>query len=718
MRLTKISLIFLILLTSVLHLSAREEKTRVAILDMELTGMDSSMIPIFTNRFRAELITTDEFDVMERNRMEEILQEQGFQQTGACTSDECLVEAGRMLGVARMIAGSVGKVGTLFTITARMIDVETGRILLSVTEDTPKPVENVLTESLKNTAEKLSVQAAAADDKLTGFGSLSITSDPVGARIFLDGKILPDVTPFVIDSIATGVHVLRLQKDVLAASKAIFIAPKEMNSIDLSLTMAKGTLKVIADPPDVEIFIDHKSRGTAPKQITDLPVGSYFLKLTKQGFVENTRIVTIKENETTVISAKLVRMAFLSITAQPLDCEVAIDDSVAGKTPLHSYPLNPGFHKISVRKNGFVNWDDTRSLPAGELTSLHVILKRVATLFINSEPAEAEIYIDGLYRGNTPLTISDLPPGMTDIKLEKQYFEDHRAQIGLAEGETKNLNVNLVRKTGILKIQTIPSNAQVELDGKIIGSTPLELNDIPFGNHRLVLSKQGFQAVKQDILIESHLPELVSVNFEIARGILFLQPNPRDARIYLDGKKIDGQSTMGLELFPGQYNVRAERPGYEKFSTTADIKPDDGFSLKIDMQKKTWQNAVWRSAILPGWGQHYAEKKTRTHLFPILEACALTGAVISDLIYDDHISDYNTARRKYMSAISEKDISRFREQAQDAYDSAGSAKDTRRGFVYAAAGIWLLNILDAAIFPPVQPVLLPDQYGLNLSVPF
>jgi hypothetical protein len=71
-----------------------------------------------------------------------------------------------------------------------------------------------------------------------------------------------------------------------------------------------------------------------------------------------------------------------------------------------------------------------------------------------------------------------------------------------------------------------------------------------------------------------------------------------------------------------------------------------------------------------------------------------------------------------MSAISEPDISRFREQAQDAYDSAGSAKDTRRGFVYAAAGIWVLNILDAAIFPPVQPVLLPDQYGLNLSVPF
>lgn len=44
-----------------------------------------------TNRFRDELVTTDKYKVIERGKMDEILQEQAFQQTG-CTSDECAVE--------------------------------------------------------------------------------------------------------------------------------------------------------------------------------------------------------------------------------------------------------------------------------------------------------------------------------------------------------------------------------------------------------------------------------------------------------------------------------------------------------------------------------------------------------------------------------------------------------------------------------------------------
>jgi len=57
--------------------------------------------------------------------MEEVLQEQGFQQSG-CTSDECAIEVGQLLGVQNMIGGAIGKIGNTFTIDIRMIAVETG----------------------------------------------------------------------------------------------------------------------------------------------------------------------------------------------------------------------------------------------------------------------------------------------------------------------------------------------------------------------------------------------------------------------------------------------------------------------------------------------------------------------------------------------------------------------------------------------------------------
>ena len=63
--------------------------------------------------------------MVERRMMGELLEEQGFQQLG-CTSDECAIEVGQLLGVEFILGGAIGKVGETFTIDARMISVETG----------------------------------------------------------------------------------------------------------------------------------------------------------------------------------------------------------------------------------------------------------------------------------------------------------------------------------------------------------------------------------------------------------------------------------------------------------------------------------------------------------------------------------------------------------------------------------------------------------------
>ncbi|SVE23050.1 uncharacterized protein METZ01_LOCUS475904, partial [marine metagenome] len=56
--------------------------------------------------------------------------EQGFQQTG-CTSEECAVEVGQLLGVQNMIGGSIGRVGETFTLDVRMISVQSGISLMT-----------------------------------------------------------------------------------------------------------------------------------------------------------------------------------------------------------------------------------------------------------------------------------------------------------------------------------------------------------------------------------------------------------------------------------------------------------------------------------------------------------------------------------------------------------------------------------------------------------
>jgi len=106
----------------------------VAVLPLDCPGMSEREVLTLTERLRVSLYQTGVFQVMERGKMEEILHEQGFQQSG-CTTTECAVEIGQLLAVRQMVAGSVGKVGATYSVSLRVFDVETGQTLATVTQD-------------------------------------------------------------------------------------------------------------------------------------------------------------------------------------------------------------------------------------------------------------------------------------------------------------------------------------------------------------------------------------------------------------------------------------------------------------------------------------------------------------------------------------------------------------------------------------------------------
>lgn len=136
--------------------SAQEQKrTSVAILELEPKGVPEVEVSALSDRLRSELLNTGSFDVMERGKMQEILREQGFQQSGACNTDACAVEVGQLIGVEKMIAGSLGKVGRTYTVNLRLISVKTGRIERSVTRDYAGEIDKLLTTEMRQVAQVL-----------------------------------------------------------------------------------------------------------------------------------------------------------------------------------------------------------------------------------------------------------------------------------------------------------------------------------------------------------------------------------------------------------------------------------------------------------------------------------------------------------------------------------------------------------------------------------
>ncbi len=146
--------------------AAQPDLPTVAVLNLESRTTSPAELDALSDRLRLELFRTGMFQVMERERMDAILEEQGFQ-TGECVATECIIEVGQLVGVTYIVAGKVSRVGSVLSITARMISVETGTIQRTALRDCSCELEEVLTRVLREVAGELAGNDPAPDEPPT-----------------------------------------------------------------------------------------------------------------------------------------------------------------------------------------------------------------------------------------------------------------------------------------------------------------------------------------------------------------------------------------------------------------------------------------------------------------------------------------------------------------------------------------------------------------------
>lgn len=147
------------LLTSIFilagNLFADQPKTlHLAISDLTAQGVKESEAAVISEQLGAELMKSPRIKLLERNQVQEILKEQGFQQSG-CVNDACAVEVGQMLGVENIMVGTVGLAGSYTLLSVRVIDVATGTIVANVSTKTKGGIDKMLELGVEEAASKL-----------------------------------------------------------------------------------------------------------------------------------------------------------------------------------------------------------------------------------------------------------------------------------------------------------------------------------------------------------------------------------------------------------------------------------------------------------------------------------------------------------------------------------------------------------------------------------
>jgi len=244
------------------------------------------------------------------------------------------------------------------------------------------------------------------------------------------------------------------------------------------------------------------------------------------------------------------------VTSVPVkDIRVFLDGELIGKTtPISRNDIPLGEHMITGKAEGFADKVYSFLLAPGQPAHIEFRMEQIApsapeatldgVIQVVSEPAGAYVRVNGVSRGETPLTISQLDRSkLVLLELAKAGHETKNLEIRFDSNEFKKLiEASLestgptskpiakreVQDTGLLVIHSNPTKATVYVDGVRQGQTPLRLAGLRRGESATIeIVKAGYDKFTRSVTWDSQDSLKVQANLERSVAVVKNQPKPK-----------------------------------------------------------------------------------------------------------------------------------------------------------------------------------------------
>lgn len=226
----------------------------------------------------------------------------------------------------------------------------------------------------------------------------------------------------------------------------------------VSVTTPATTLSITSNPPGAVVYVDNIVKGRTPLMLTDTPTGDHRITMTLDGYEEYTRNIIVESATPLTIAAVLTRIGpqpttqplpngSIAITSIPSGAEVYIDGWQSGIAPTIISEILPGNHQVTLSSRGYDNWSHIVSVGSGRMSAINaelVATKEITgSLAVITNPQGAEIFIDGDFKGVSPITIPGLSPGTHLVLLTLKEYANTTTNISITGGQTQKYTVEL-----------------------------------------------------------------------------------------------------------------------------------------------------------------------------------------------------------------------------------------------------------------------------------
>lgn len=349
---------------------------------------------------------------------------------------------------------------------------------------------------------------------------------------------------------------------------------------------------ITAIPENAEIHVSGFSPLIANSYL--LLSGNYRVGATAKGYYESRTELAVEGVGSQALKIVLTPLpGRVDITSNVSELAVAVNGQpyaeslpgIVGNLPQGSYEFEFSSYRYFPQKVDFEveGFDKLQQL---DITMLPAWGKlKVTTL-----PEGAEVMVDGVLVGETPLDVEVLETG-SEISLLKSGFNPWSKTVVATAGQSSDYpEIVLEPADGDVVVVSNPAGATLTIDGVFAGKTPFNQSLSSGSVHRIKLFAKGYKVLNKNIQLEPEEQRTMTWTMEPELGDVHFRLSPAQAKIFIDGKLL-GTGSQVLSLLAIEQMVDIKLDGY--VSQRLALVPRLGLTQSVSVDLLTEQQHYW-----------------------------------------------------------------------------------------------------------------------------
>ncbi len=315
--------------------------------------------------------------------------------------------------------------------------------------------------------------------------------------------------------------------------------------------------------------------------------GVYDLTLNNEGYHDLSTSLFVTEQQSQTHPIQLRKLPGL-VTIEVLGLEgsrVQIDSVDIGVTPLIEATIEAGEHQLIVTRDRYLATSELIVIEGRSIKERFEVelLPAWATVSLTSEPSGADVLVDGVTVGITPIN-AEILQGEKVITVKLSGHKAWQDKFVIEAGKDLVVpGISLEAADGLVFIRSNPNDAGVTIAGEFRGQTPLEVALTPGERHEVTLFKAGYAPASRSIQTAPDEEAELNIDLEPIMASVKVVATPEDAELYVNNE-YRGLANQTIDLMAVSQLIEIRKEGFVPYTTEFTARPGLDQAIQVSLK--------------------------------------------------------------------------------------------------------------------------------------